>query len=257
MANIEAYRTDVPLYQVVEHIVGDLDPLAALQRSSKIAAWDHALKDLIDAVSLAKLKARGRLPGSQLLEAISSGDFAEVADNPHANFDLTIEYGGKRVLEFNDTKATIVKSHSIGPPKVMLTDVCAESGAEILKIWPAPLLAMANLNAADGVRESEGNETTEHGFDFDAARLAEVMPRLQGDAGPPEVGTNDTATTPTKEPSRKVLWAANELKRLYPDGLTMKTFQELGEALKTSKSTVKRAFSCNGWSRTRAKPTAK
>jgi hypothetical protein len=156
MANIEAYRTDVPLYQVVEHIVGDLDPLAALQRSSKIAAWDHALKDLIDAVSLAKLKARGRLPGSQLLEAISSGDFAEVADNPHANFDLTIEYGGKRVLEFNDTKATIVKSHSIGPPKVMWTDVCAESGAEILKIWPAPLLAMANLNAADGVRESEG-----------------------------------------------------------------------------------------------------
>jgi hypothetical protein len=71
MANIEAYRTDVPLYQVVEHLVGDLDRLAALRRSSKIAAWDHALKDLIGAVSLAKLKARGRRPGSQLLEAIS------------------------------------------------------------------------------------------------------------------------------------------------------------------------------------------
>jgi hypothetical protein len=160
MANIEGYRTDVPLYQVVEHLVGDLDRLAALRRSSKIAAWDHALKDLIGAVSLAKLKARGRRPGSQLLEAISPGDFAEVADNPIADLESTVGYEGKRVQEFNDTKATIVKSLPIGPPEVMWTDVCAESGAEILKVWPAEPLVTANLTAADGARESEGNETT-------------------------------------------------------------------------------------------------
>jgi hypothetical protein len=119
---------------------------------------------------------------------------------------------------------------------------------ELNKAWPELI--------SPGFRESKGDETTEHGFDFDAAYLAEVMPRLQGDAGPPEVGTNDAAT-PTKARSRKVLWVANELKRLYPDGAPMKKFKELGKTLNTSESTVKRAFSCNGWSRTRAKPTEK
>jgi hypothetical protein len=120
--------------------------------------------------------------------------------------------------------------------------------SELSKAWPELISCV--------FRESEEDEATEHGFDFDAAHLAEVMPRLQGDAGPPEVGTNDAAT-PTKAPSRKVLWVANELKKLYPDGATIKKFKELGKDLKTSESTVKRAFSCNGWSRTRAKPTAK
>jgi hypothetical protein len=120
---------------------------------------------------------------------------------------------------------------------------------ELNKAWPELISRV--------FRESEEDETTEHGFDFDAARLAEVMPRLQDDAGLPKAGRNDAATTPTKTPSRKVLSVANELKRLYPDGATMKTFKELGKALKTSESTVKRAFSCNGWSRARAKPTTK
>jgi hypothetical protein len=101
MANIEAYRTDVPLYQVVEHIVGDLRRPAYVREQDQddhdrdtIAedeatkeAWDRALKDLIGAVRLAKLKVRGRRPGSQLLEEISSGDFAEVVDNPLAVSD--------------------------------------------------------------------------------------------------------------------------------------------------------------------------
>jgi len=132
-----------------------------------------------------------------------------------------------------------------------------ELGSSLLLRLPTPELNKAWPELiARSFRESKGDETKEHGFDFDAAHLAEVMPRLQDDAGPPEVGTNDAAT-PTKAPSRKVLWIANELKRLYPDGAPMKTFKELVRDLKTSESTVKRAFSCNGWSRTRSKPTEK
>jgi hypothetical protein len=116
---------------------------------------------------------------------------------------------------------------------------------ELNKAWPELI--------SRSFRESKGDKTTEHGFDFDAAHLAEVMPRLQGDAGPPEVGTNDTETTPTNVPSRKVLAVANKLKSLYPDGPPTKTFQELGTDLKVSDSTVKRAFSWNRWSRIRAK----
>jgi hypothetical protein len=116
---------------------------------------------------------------------------------------------------------------------------------ELNKAWPELI--------SHSFRKSKGDETTEHGFDFDPAHLAEVMPRLQGDAGPPEVGTNDTATTPTKAPSRKVLAVANKLKGLYPDGLPTKTFKELGRDLQVSDSTVKRAFSWNRWSRIRVK----
>jgi hypothetical protein len=121
--------------------------------------------------------------------------------------------------------------------------------SELNKAWPELI--------SRGFQESKGDETTERGFDLDAADLAAVMPRVQGGVGLPKAGRNDAATTPTKTLSRKVLSVANELKRRYPDGLTMKTFKELGKALGTSESTVKRAFSCNGWSRTRAKPRAK
>jgi hypothetical protein len=121
--------------------------------------------------------------------------------------------------------------------------------SELNKAWPELI--------SRGFRGSKGDETTEHGFDFDAADRAEGMPRLQGDGELPKAGRKDAATTPTKTPSRKVLSVANELKRLYPDGLTVKTFKELGKALEISESTVKRAFSCNGWSRTKAKPRAK
>lgn len=119
---------------------------------------------------------------------------------------------------------------------------------ELKNAWPELI--------SQGFRESKGDGTTDHGFDFDAAHLAEVMPQLQGDAGPPEAGTSDTATTPTKAPTRTVLWVANELKRLYSDGPPARRFKELGRAMEVSDSTVKRAFSHNGWSRTRTKPTA-
>ena len=121
--------------------------------------------------------------------------------------------------------------------------------SELNKAWPELI--------SRGFRESKDDETTEHGFDSHATDIAEVTPRLQGDAGPPEVERKVAAATPTKTPSRKVLLVANELKRRYPDGLTMKTIEVLARDLKTSESTVKRAFSCNGWSRTRAKLTAK
>jgi hypothetical protein len=194
MANIKASQRDVPLFDVVEHIAGDLGQVvlhyeeldhkdiglpAAVDFGGKLGrapvghweapltvdgaivhAWDRALADLIGAVRRAELMAKGRPPGSPFLEAISPGDFAEVADNPIADLDSTVGYEGKRVLEFKDTKATIVNSRPIGTPEVMWTDVCAESGAEILKLWPAELIATANLNAVDGVRESERNETT-------------------------------------------------------------------------------------------------
>ena len=100
--------------------------------------------------------------------------------------------------------------------------------SELEKAWPE-LTSRGSL-------ELNGDETTE-----------------QGDAEPPEVGTNDTATTPTKVPSRKVLGVARELKRLYPDGLPTKNFKDLGRDLKVSDSTIKRAFSLNQWSRIRAK----
>jgi hypothetical protein len=154
MSDIKGSRRDVPLFEVVEHIVGDLDHLAVLQRTTKIAAWDRALKNLIDAVSMAKLKAKGRGTGNQLLEEISPGDFAEVASNPLTDFD--IGYGGKCVLEFNaDNKATIIKSHSIGSAAVLWTDVCAESGAEVLKLWPTEPPGSTTLNATEGAPREE------------------------------------------------------------------------------------------------------
>jgi hypothetical protein len=179
MSDIEASQRDVPLFEVVEHIAGDLGQVVLQYEKldhteigwpaavdfggglglapvgnweaplpvdgAIVQAWDRALADLIGAVFRAELRAKGRGPGSLFLEAISPGDFAEVADNPLADLDSTIGYEGKRVLEFKDTEATIVKSQPIGPPKVMWTDVCAESGAEILKLWPAQPLAMTDL----------------------------------------------------------------------------------------------------------------
>jgi hypothetical protein len=172
MSDIKTSQRDVPLFEVVEHIAGDLGQAAlkfkditleeAIGRpppedigyehvrawwgnweaplpvdGAIVHAWDRALKDLIGAVSLANLKVKGRRLGSQFLEAISPGDFAEVADNPLADFDSTNGCEGKRVLEFNDTKVTIIRVQPIGAPAVLWIDVCAESGAEVLKLWPS------------------------------------------------------------------------------------------------------------------------
>jgi hypothetical protein len=47
--------------------------------------------------------------------------------------------------------------------------------SELKKAWPELI--------SRSFRESKGDETTEHGFDLDVARLEEVMPRLQGRRG--------------------------------------------------------------------------
>lgn len=171
MSDIKESWRDVPLLEVIEHIAGDLGQ-AVLQfkditleeatgrpspadigyehvrawwgdweavmpsDDNAVRAWDHALADLIDAVRRADLRAKGRKPGSLFLETISPGDFAEVADNPIADLPSTVWSEGKLVLEFRETEATIVKSHPIGTPEMMWTDVCAKSGAEVLSLWP-------------------------------------------------------------------------------------------------------------------------
>jgi hypothetical protein len=208
MSEIKASHRDVPLFEVVEHIAGDLGQVAlqyeeldhkeigwpvavdfgdGLGRAPAgnweaplpvdgaiVQAWDRALADLICAVRRAELRAKGRGPGSLFLEAISPGDFAEVANNPIADMASTVWCEGKLVLELKDTNAIIVKCHPIGPPEVMWIDVCAESGGEILKLWPAELPAKANLNATDGAGESEGNETT-----LPPRKESKLLPPLQ------------------------------------------------------------------------------
>jgi hypothetical protein len=235
MANIEASQWDVPLFEVVEHIAGDLRQ-AVLQYEDLdhkgiglpaevdfgdefgrapvgnwesplpvdgaiVEAWDRALKDLIGAVRLGKLKVKGRRPGSQFLEAISPGDFAEVADNPIADLESTVGHEGKRVLEFKDTKATIGKSHSTGTPEVSFTEVCAESGAEILTLWLAEPLAVPRPdlpNLTELLREAKDRKGapltqreaekigSDPGVKENQKEVRRVLERLQGkqDPGP-------------------------------------------------------------------------
>jgi hypothetical protein len=134
MANIEETQTCVSLYRVVEHIVGDTDCSDADQ-------WDCALKGLIASVSDGKLKVSGFRTGSEIWETIPFKEFAEIADNPYGDIQLDVEYSGKRVLEFNsDLRAKILRSHFNGAPTVLWTNVCANSGTEILSLWPSPTL---------------------------------------------------------------------------------------------------------------------
>jgi hypothetical protein len=168
MANIEELRKCVPLYEVVEHIVGDLGRPAVVlvQAEDKfedwieqklkvrglpagrwqmpvvdgptIEAWDRALNELIDAARHPKLKVRGFRAGREESEAVPPEEFAEVADNPFADFDFDAEYSGKRTLEFDeDHVAELIRSHFNGAREVLWTGLCAESGAEVLTLWPA------------------------------------------------------------------------------------------------------------------------
>jgi hypothetical protein len=272
VSKIEVERKSIPLFEVVEHIVGDLGR-AVLQYedieesgTTQVAgmdfrdqrarralvgnwevllpideatglAWEGAWKKLSAAVRNGKLLVRGFPGGSKYSEEIKSEEFPELWHNRFSDFDFNVEYGGRRFLEFDERDgAEILNGHSLGPPEVIWTGLCAVSGAEVLGLWPS--------------QPPHTNGTEDKG-------LVEVTPPLQGDAGPPEVGTDNTATTPTKVPSRKVLGVAKELKRLYPDGSIIKTIADLAKDLKISESTVKRAFWCNGWSRTRGKPATK
>jgi hypothetical protein len=115
---------------------------------------------------------------------------------------------------------------------------------ELDKVWPELI--------SRGLRESKGDETTEHGFDL-PTDLAEVMSPLQGDAGPPKAERNGAATTPTKAKPTKVEALAEELRRRYPDGRRSKTIPELckdlagGEIGGFSLTTIKRALAV-AWS---------
>jgi hypothetical protein len=161
MAKIEAHRRDVPLYEVVKHIAGG-DPECvfipsdddeeglevSVSEDAVKEDWDRALEQLIDAVGASKLKVRGRRAGSEWLEEVKSGDFAEVADNPFASRDFGNEFSGKRVLEFDaDHRAIILRCHSNGASELLCADLCADSGAEVLKLWPSLSATSQGLNA--------------------------------------------------------------------------------------------------------------
>jgi hypothetical protein len=133
---------------VVEHIVGDLAHLVASRRRAKIAAWDRALKELIDAAHHPRLKIRGFRAGREESEEVPPEEFPEVADNPVSDFDFGIEFSGKRILEFDkDYGAKSLRSHSNGAPEVLWTNLCAESGAEVLKLWPKPTKPTAKASS--------------------------------------------------------------------------------------------------------------
>jgi hypothetical protein len=101
-------------------------------------AWGRALKALIAAVRDGKLKVRGFRAGSEISEEMPPEEFAEEADNPFTDPDFTLEYSGKRFLELDvENGATIRKSHSNGAATVLWTDLCADSGAEVLRLWPS------------------------------------------------------------------------------------------------------------------------
>ena len=132
------------------------------------------------------------------MEPISPGDFTELVNNPIADTAPIVWCEGKLVLEFEDTNAAIVKSHPIGPPEVMWTDVCAESGEEILKLWPAklPVASPDPPNLTDLLREAKDRKgsaltqreaekiASDHGAIENQKEVRRVLELLQGKQGP-------------------------------------------------------------------------
>jgi hypothetical protein len=157
MPNIKATRKDVPLYEVAEHIVGDLErPAYVLNHDpdeedwcelvldeptieALDQAWGRALSELIAAIRETKMEVSGCRAGIEKSEQLPPKESPELAHNPFGDLNLDVEYSGKRVLEFDDDfGAKIVRSHSNGAPAVLWTNLCANSGAEILKLWQGP-----------------------------------------------------------------------------------------------------------------------
>ncbi|MGO9430919.1 hypothetical protein [Rhodoblastus sp.] len=168
MSNIKASDKHVPLYLVAEHIAGDLGrPGCVLVQSSDdeneyepVAdeqtdkAWDSALEKLICSVKNKLLKVSGRRDGSWAPEETPSGVFADLAVvNPFADIDFEIEDSGKiedsdmiqdsgkAVFELDQDgfgKIFINKGLCVRP-QVIWTRLTADSGAEVLKLWPRPI----------------------------------------------------------------------------------------------------------------------
>lgn len=174
MSKIEAERKSIPLFEVVEHIVGDLGQIVLqyedigpkesglLQTAGEefsgarvpaprstwqvllpvdgaiVSAWEGAWKKLSAAVRDGELPVRGFRGGSEFSEEIKPEEFPELWHNRYSDFDLNVEYCGHRFLEFDEfDKAEIRKGYSIGASAVIWAGLYAVSGAEVLRLWPS------------------------------------------------------------------------------------------------------------------------
>jgi hypothetical protein len=171
VSKIEAERKSIPLFEVVEHIVGDLgkvvlqyedlDPkesglpqaagadfsdervrasfgnweaLLPVDEGTGLA-WEGAWKKLSAAVRDGKLLVRGFRGGSEYSEEIKPEEFPELWDNRYSDYDFNVEDGVHCFLEFDGDRATIRAGHFLGASKVVWTGLCAVSGAEVLSLW--------------------------------------------------------------------------------------------------------------------------
>ena len=152
MVDIEAYRTDVPLVEVVEHIVGEIgrpaytledDPdnhnsYTIVEDESTKEAWDRALADLVRAVNAGHLRVSGRASKAEDLKELRAGDFPTRAHKFAGPVDLEVEYSGERILEFTDDGlARIVEGG--GGFRVLKTDLRADFWEEVLSVRPGTL----------------------------------------------------------------------------------------------------------------------
>jgi hypothetical protein len=174
MANIKASQPDVPLFEVVEHIVGDvgqvvlqyeeLDPkesglpqAAGVDLSDErvrawvgnweallpvdgaiVQAWDHAWQKLRAAVRDGSLPLRGFKSGSEFLEEVKAAEFPEIWNNQFSASNFDVECSGNLFFDFDAANnARILKSQSIVAHKVIWTSLYAISGTDVLKLWPA------------------------------------------------------------------------------------------------------------------------
>jgi hypothetical protein len=205
MADIEDTELDVPLYRVVEHIV--LHHLVASRRSARSAkVWDRALKELMATGRAGKLGVRGFRVGSKKSKTVPPMEFPEKADNPVAeltNSRFAMVWGewGKRHLEFDvECQARILEGQSTGPPAVLWINVCANSGAEVLRLWP-PKSAETTAVPPPKLQTSELDavlSTVEHKAERKSASAAPTPAARQ------ETSENDPAafrSAPTDAPS--------------------------------------------------------
>jgi hypothetical protein len=174
MANIKPSQPDVPLFEVVEHIVGDLgqvvlqyedlDPkeiglpqAAGVDFSDDrvrawlgnweaplpvdgaiVQAWDHAWRKLSAAVKDGGLPVRGFKSGREFLDEVKAAEFPEIWHNPFSDLNFNVECSGNQFFDFDAAnKARILKSQFMVAPTVIWTSLYAISGADVLKLWPA------------------------------------------------------------------------------------------------------------------------
>jgi hypothetical protein len=173
VSKIEAERKGIPLFEVLEHLVGDLgqmvlqyedlDPkesglpqaAGADFSDERVRAWvgnweallpvdeatglvwEGAWKKLSAAVRDGKLLVRAFRGGSEYSEEIKPEEFPKLWDNRYSDSYFNVDGGGHCFLEFDEcNKAAIRNGHFLGASKVVWTGLCAVSGAEVLSLWP-------------------------------------------------------------------------------------------------------------------------